>query len=156
MATISRENGLAPVELLSAGGVLLASVSGVWHTVVLHRVGPEEWRLPKGKIKGGETPRQAAMREVFEESGIEASPQELLGQTNYQYQDPDSGSHVRKQVLFYAMPISVLQPIHTEQPNFDEGRWVLLTTAQELLTFENEKEIVARAIAYATESANDD
>ena len=42
-----------------------------------------EWVLPKGKLDDGETPRDAAMREVLEETGHDVSVHEFLGTLAY-------------------------------------------------------------------------
>ena len=43
-----------------------------------------EWVLPKGKLDDGETPKEAAHREVLEETGHEVAVHEFLGTLNYQ------------------------------------------------------------------------
>ena len=54
-----------PLELVSAGAVVLAGPPEQPLVALIHRRSPAEWRLPKGKLKPGETPRQAAEREVL-------------------------------------------------------------------------------------------
>jgi 8-oxo-dGTP pyrophosphatase MutT (NUDIX family) len=38
--------------------------------VLVHRLGYDDWSLPKGKLHPGETEAQAALREVQEETGL--------------------------------------------------------------------------------------
>ena len=57
-----------------AGGIVLLDGK-----VVLHRTELGNLNFPKGKIKKAETPEQAAMREVLEETGLVAEPIESLG-----------------------------------------------------------------------------
>src|SRR5919108_4890296 len=63
----------------SFGGVVVRSGDNV-HEVVLIRTtnlkGDEVWTLPKGTAEEGETPDVTALREVLEETGIEA---EIIG-----------------------------------------------------------------------------
>ena len=57
-----------------AGGVVYRIESG-WPEVlvVTARRRPDEWVFPKGHIEAGESPEEAALREVREESGVVAT-----------------------------------------------------------------------------------
>ncbi|HET7124229.1 MAG TPA: NUDIX domain-containing protein, partial [Bradyrhizobium sp.] len=65
----------APV--LAAGGIVLRRGETPLIAVVRLRK-RNEWVLPKGKLDDGETPRDAAMREVVEETGHQVSVHEFL------------------------------------------------------------------------------
>jgi 8-oxo-dGTP diphosphatase len=58
---------MARAPVLAAGGIVLRQARPPLIAVVRLRKG--EWVLPKGKLDDGETPRDAAMREVWEETG---------------------------------------------------------------------------------------
>ena len=58
----------------SAGGVVVRSLAGVWHALLI-RDAYGNWGLPKGHIEGGESLREAAAREVAEETGL--TPEEV-------------------------------------------------------------------------------
>jgi 8-oxo-dGTP pyrophosphatase MutT (NUDIX family) len=61
------------VEETSAGGLvvdLAASPPAVAVIARVNRAGRLEWCLPKGHLEGAETPEQAAVREIEEETGI--------------------------------------------------------------------------------------
>ena len=68
---------MARAPVLAAGGILLRQAKPPQIALVRLRKG--EWVLPKGKLDDGETPRDAAMREVWEETGHEVSVHEFLG-----------------------------------------------------------------------------
>nr|MDA8188223.1 NUDIX domain-containing protein [Dehalococcoidales bacterium] len=55
------------VTEVSAGGVLLDDGD----IFLLHKPNGE-WVMPKGHLESGETPEQAAVREVLEETGLTA------------------------------------------------------------------------------------
>lgn len=50
----------------AAGGVLVQGR----RALLLHLRERDEWRLPKGHLRTGETPAEAALREVAEETGF--------------------------------------------------------------------------------------
>ena len=57
----------------SAGGVVVDANGCVALIRERDRRGRRRWTLPKGRIDPGETPEAAALREVYEESGLRAS-----------------------------------------------------------------------------------
>ncbi|NIV37291.1 MAG: NUDIX domain-containing protein, partial [Anaerolineae bacterium] len=61
------------ISYQSAGGVVVTAADEVLVLVRAKRLGLDdrpEIRLPKGHIEPGESPREAALREVCEESGL--------------------------------------------------------------------------------------
>jgi 8-oxo-dGTP diphosphatase len=74
---------MARAPVLAAGGIVLRSGETPLIAVVRLRK-RNEWVLPKGKLDDGETPRDAAMREVVEETGHEVSVHEFLGTLVYE------------------------------------------------------------------------
>ncbi|MFZ0325520.1 MAG: NUDIX hydrolase [Actinomycetes bacterium] len=62
---------------VDAGGLLLARLSAVTQT-------PGHWTLPGGGIDHGEHPREAVLRELYEETGLRGRPTALLGVDSFQ------------------------------------------------------------------------
>ena len=50
---------------------------------MIHRPSQDDWTLPKGKLDGDETPEQAALREVQEETGMRCQIVRPAGCTAY-------------------------------------------------------------------------
>jgi 8-oxo-dGTP diphosphatase len=74
---------MARAPVLAAGGIVLRQARTPLVAVVRLRK-RDEWVLPKGKLDAGETPRDAAEREVLEETGHEVSVHEYLGTLVYE------------------------------------------------------------------------
>ena len=67
-----------------AGGGLVARQTGAGREYLLvHRARYGDWCLPKGKLKRGETTKQAALREVREETGYAVEIASYLGEVRY-------------------------------------------------------------------------
>ena len=89
-----------PVFEFSAGGILYSS-GNLLLIKTRNLSGKEVCTFPKGKIENKESSSDAARREVFEETGVEAVPEKKLGDTRYLYL---RGSRiVIKKVIWYRM-----------------------------------------------------
>jgi 8-oxo-dGTP pyrophosphatase MutT (NUDIX family) len=67
------------MQQISAGGVVFDPEGRIALVKQLDRSGNLRWTFPKGRLEPGETPSEAAFREVHEETGIEARIVEPLG-----------------------------------------------------------------------------
>jgi 8-oxo-dGTP pyrophosphatase MutT (NUDIX family) len=134
----------------SAGGVLVRRLRGRWWLAAIRPAGRPEglWALPKGLIGPGESPEEAALREVREETGLEATPVQKLGDVRYVY--TWAGERVFKIVSFYLFRYRSgrLGDIAPEQRiEVDEARWLPLEEAPKLLAYKGEREMAAKALA---------
>jgi 8-oxo-dGTP diphosphatase len=74
---------MARAPVLAAGGIVLRQADPPLIAVVRLRK-RNEWVLPKGKLDDGETARDAAEREVLEETGHDVCVHEFLGTLVYE------------------------------------------------------------------------
>jgi 8-oxo-dGTP diphosphatase len=74
---------MARAPVMAAGGIVLRRGAPPLIAIVRQRK-RNEWVLPKGKLDDGETPKEAAHREVLEETGHEVAIHEFLGTLVYQ------------------------------------------------------------------------
>jgi 8-oxo-dGTP pyrophosphatase MutT (NUDIX family) len=100
--------------------------------------------LPKGHVDPGETPIQAAEREVREETGAVAEPVRELGETRYWYRR--DGRTIGKTVMFFLFRY-LEGDSEDHDDEVEEVRWLSLAQAQEQLSHAAEREIVALAVA---------
>jgi len=107
------------------------------------------WALPKGNIGPGETPEEAARREIEEETGVEARLVTKLGDVRYVY--TWAGERIFKVVSFYLFRYrrGRLGDIAPEQRiEVDEARWLPLEEAPRLLAYRGEREMAEKALAF--------
>ena len=131
----------------SAGGVVVAATEEVLVLVRTMRLGPDgrrpEIRLPKGHIEPGESPREAALREVREESGL--THLEVLAELGHQQvRFTWRGTSVIRDEVYFLMTIPPGIEHGKPEAQF-ERRWLSWADALTHLTFEAEKEWVWRA-----------
>jgi 8-oxo-dGTP pyrophosphatase MutT (NUDIX family) len=131
---------------VSAGGVAYRTERGKTQ-VALIRVGTElRWQLPKGRVDAGESPEEAALREVQEETGLKAEIICPLEVTEYWYVSGKGDKSVRlhKFVHFYLMKyLSGSTDDHDDE--VEDAQWVEIDQAIAVLAFEGERKIVEKA-----------
>jgi 8-oxo-dGTP pyrophosphatase MutT (NUDIX family) len=131
---------------MSAGGVVFRRVGESVEVVLGEQrdrlTGERNTRLPKGKLAPGETPEQAAVREVREETGLSARLTGPLGSVAYTYREGDA--RVEKKVHFFLMELAEGDP---REPDGELERvyWCPIAHAAERLSFETEREVFERA-----------
>jgi 8-oxo-dGTP diphosphatase len=121
----------------AAGGVVVRPGSDERPEIVLvHRPRYDDWTLPKGKARVGETDEECALREVREETGLECELVRELPTARYR----DSKGR-RKTVRYWEMRplVGDLDP----RDEVDEARWVPLEAAPSALTHAREREILS-------------
>ena len=101
--------------------------------------------LPKGHVDPGETPIEAATREVREETGVVAEPIEELGESRYWYRR--DGRTIGKRVTFFLFNY-IEGDILDHDDEVEEARWIPLSEAETALSHTAEREMVTLALAY--------
>ena len=99
--------------------------------------------LPKGHPDAGESPADAALREVREEAGVTATVREKLGDVRYFYQR--SGRRIAKVVSFYLLDYVAGEPEEHDH-EVEEACWMALEEAAKKLTYRGERQMEARAL----------
>jgi 8-oxo-dGTP diphosphatase len=107
---------------------------------VVHRPRYDDWSLPKGKLERGETFEQAALREVEEETGLRARLVRELPSVEYEVRG-------RSKLVRYWLMEVVSDPGFTPNDEVDQLRWLSPRDAEELLTYDRDKGVVAAAAA---------
>lgn len=122
----------------AAGGVVWRPGTGARPEIVLvHRPRYNDWSLPKGKLDPGEHELAAAVREVFEETSVEAVPQLRLPSIRYLTGEPG----VEKSVDFWSMRAVAWAP-RAADDEIEEARWVPAAEAQTLLSYAHDRGVV--------------
>ena len=130
---------------MSAGGLVVRTAGEEPEIVLGRRNRPREgvaWTLPKGTPSAGESVEETAQREVEEEPGLAVRIVEPVGSIRYTF--VQGGTRVDKTVHHFLM-VATGGNLADHDAEFDEVRWVPLTEATHLLSFETEREIVERA-----------
>jgi 8-oxo-dGTP pyrophosphatase MutT (NUDIX family) len=160
---------------ISAGGVVLRQISGVWHVALIEPQKSEPpadqsptenpkpakterkrsralLTLPKGLVDPGEKPQAAAVREVFEETGIVAEPVTKLADNKYVYvRKWGDGARVFKIVSFYLMRYrsgEIDNLAADMRIEVKRALWVPLGDADKQMAYSNERKVLRQARDY--------
>ena len=127
--TTSRE------RIRAAGGI-------VWRrreVAIVHRKRYDDWTLPKGKAREGESLREAALREVKEETGCDATIRDLAGVLRYEVKG------VPKVVVFWNMDLIREGPFRADE-EVDQLEWLAPVKALATLDYPKERNLLAQQV----------
>jgi 8-oxo-dGTP pyrophosphatase MutT (NUDIX family) len=122
-------------EVKASGGVVWRRGDRGLEVALVHRPRYDDWSFPKGKLDGGESWEQAALREVEEELGLKCRLGHELPPTAYR------DNKGRSKVVRYWM----MEPLEGEfvpSHEVDEVRWMPADRAADMLTYPHDRELL--------------
>jgi 8-oxo-dGTP pyrophosphatase MutT (NUDIX family) len=140
----------------SAGGVVVRNREGKWAVAVIEpRRDPGQdavLALPKGDVDSGEKPDQTALREVREETGLEATLVAKLTDIKYFYvRSWGDRQRVFKIVSFYLLRYSsgrIGNIADDMRHEVERALWIPLDEAPRRLSYRGERDVAKLAVEY--------
>ena len=128
-------------------GALLIEQCGDTHNILLiqHKTG--HWSFPKGHMEHGETEQMTAIREVKEETSVDA---QLFSDFRESVTYSPKRDTIKTVVYFLAHPQN-----HDCKPQLSEVRatgWFSFEEAEQMITYDNDKAIFAKMKKFVTEN----
>lgn len=121
-----------------AGGVVVrTSALGTLYLLARAKKDPSQWIFPKGHIEPGETPEEAARREMHEEAGVDGECVASLG--SKRFSGPSGPIHVAYFLMRYLGEV--------EPDEMRETMWCSFEKARDQLTFKESQELLRLARA---------
>jgi 8-oxo-dGTP pyrophosphatase MutT (NUDIX family) len=125
----------------SAGGIILREVEGQLKIALAqHARITRSWVLPKGHVEAGETIEQAALREIYEETGLE-NVQLITHLGTIMRESLKSNGDVEEKTIHFYLAYA-LGNSHVQEPTdprFIEVSWFSPQEAIKLLPYESEQ-----------------
>jgi len=127
----------------SSGGAVISMRDGAAHVALIATRNKTRWGLPKGAVTEGETSEDAALREVREETGLEARIVKPLDTIEYFFRAGDT--LIQKRVDFYLMEY-VGGELEPQLSEVDAVEWVELSAALLRASFDSERKLLQMAL----------
>ena len=135
------------VDEISAGGLVIDSTGT--KGLLIGRIDAKDqsrerllWSLPKGHIEAGESPEEAALREVKEETGIESEISKSLGVIDFWFMA--GGKRIHKTVHHFLFKEKGGR-IAPQVSEVDDVRWFPLEEIVDRLAYPDERKLIARS-----------
>lgn len=128
----------------SFGIVPLTYRQNFWEVFLVQHLNGAHWGFPKGRAEKGESPKQTAERELFEETGMKVIrylDHPYLVET---YQFNRGGALIDKTARFY--PAEVTPEYTLQVKEIAAGKWLPLKDLLSYVTFPEEKQLYLSVI----------
>lgn len=131
----------------SAGGIVINNKNQVLliNNMAMRDPNKSYWGFPKGHIDPKESSKEAAIREVKEEVGLEVEALEKIGDSKYIFTSPKTKEKIFKVVVMFLMKEKggELQVLKEELLG---AEWFSPKEALEKLSFKNDKDLLKKAL----------
>ncbi len=140
-------DGADDAPIIAAGGVVLDGEGQDLRVLVVHRPSYDDWSFPKGHVDAGETVAEAALREVREETGLEARIVQEAGTTEHTV-PVGTRSRAKRVHWFLMRAVATSAPATpAPDPEVDHRGWWTIDVALERLSYANEQDLLRRIAA---------
>ena len=133
----------------SCGAVVFSRFDGACRVLLIRHEHGRHTSFPKGHVEAGETERQTAEREIFEETGVRVRVDTGFRAENRYMARPD----VEKLVVFFLAVAEEQTPV-AQQGEVAVAEWVDADEAPGRLTYEQDRRIFRRAQKYLLSEAD--
>ena len=139
-------NKFTKIHVWSAGGVVVRKKNNQTEVLICERFSENLIALPKGKPNEGEYEAATAIREVREETGINAIIKNKIKDIFYTFESPNG--IINKKVSFFLME-KIDGEIGNHDDEFDKVYWEKWDSALNKLSYQGEKDVLEKAIELA-------
>ena len=129
---------------ISGGVVVFREVTDSREYLLLRHANGGHWSFSKGHLEEGESARDAAVRELTEETGLR--PERLLAdfrkRVHYSYRE--EGAKIEKAVVYFLAFVDQFTSVSLSEEHLDY-EWTPFGKAVNKLTYDNDVEILKKA-----------
>ncbi len=124
----------------SCGALVFRKFHGNVELLLIRHLNGGYWSFPKGHVEKGETEEETAIREVKEETSIDI----MIDTSFRELVTYSPKKDTMKDVVYFLARAKNSDPI-PQQGEISEVKWVEITLAQSILTYDNDKQLANKA-----------
>ena len=125
----------------SCGAIVYRRYHGNVQLLLIKHINSDHWSFPKGHVEGAETEPETARREIKEETGLDVYLDETFRETVIYTPKRDT-----VKIVVYFLALARRGTPSPQADEISELRWVDINRVKGLLTYENDKSIVSKAM----------
>ena len=131
------------IEEISAGGIVFFG-----NTILMLRKFNGDWVLPKGSVENRDSLKEAAIREVYEESKAKVNVIKYLCKINYEFDRTglQNSQHIKKIVHWYLMTARDMSCKAQKNEGFKDSRFIPFDRAVKVARYDDERRVIIEAI----------
>lgn len=127
----------------SCGAVVYHKEQGKINLLLLRHNHGGHWSFPKGHVEQGENEYQTATREIKEETGLSVDFRD-----GFRHSVRYSPKQDVSKLVVYFLGETKSTDYKRQEEEISEIRWVDLNRAQDMVTFQNDKQLITKVKAY--------
>ena len=129
-------------EVFSAGGIVYYK-----DKILMLRKKNGDWVLPKGRIEDGETLEETAIREVKEETNVDAIILDYIGITSYSFSNFwTEYQMINKTVSWYLMEAKSFELEPLKEEGFVQAAFIESDKVVSIAKYDDERKVIIKAI----------
>lgn len=129
----------------SCGAIIIRKNNNIVETLLIRMLGGH-WSYPKGHVEQNETEIETALREIKEETNLDVIIDTRFREITTYSPKVD----VIKDVIFY-LAIAKTNDVKIQETEVSEYMWININEAFNIITFEEDKKILKKAIRFINE-----
>lgn len=131
------------IKEISAGGIVFFK-----NNILMLRKFNGDWVLPKGRVEKNETYKEAAIREVYEESKAKVEIVKYVGKINYEFNRTcyEDRVLINKEVYWYLMTTRNMNCSAQKNEGFREAKFLPFERTVSFARYDDERKIIKKAI----------
>lgn len=127
-------------------GSVIYRIDKDFRVLIIKQARNSNWSFPKGHIENGETETDTAVREVREEVGLSVNPLDGFRRVISYTPKPKT----EKDVVYFVSD-SGKQHVRLQREEVSDYKWLYPEQAFDMLTFQNDKEVLKAALDFLKE-----